>query len=120
MSSKKAMKKTVDIKSDKDFTLNEIKMVTVSLFKNNVYIHLKDKRKHKFVTFNLSDFTTLLNQLPKIKKTVAPAYNFLHEKDKGKKSDSNSGFKEENKFPGDKKEKDDDEDEDEDNDMTWD
>ena len=118
-SNNKFGRKNSEMKSDKDFILNDTKMVTVSLFRNNIYIHIKDRRKFKSVTFNLSDFTTLLHKLPKIKKIIASGYNYLQykEKERGKKVTYDNTLKED-KFSDDNDEDDDDvHDED---DMPWD
>ena len=68
--------------------LNQRKSVAVTSFKKGVWLHLRDERKNKSVSFSKEDFVNLLESLGKIRKYIKNCEKTLNKEKKKKDVDS--------------------------------
>ena len=68
-------------KFKKAVKINDRKSVAMTTFRRMVWVHLKDEKKQKRVSFSKEDFVALLESLPKIRKYIKTGEKTLTQKE---------------------------------------
>ena len=77
-------------KFKKAVKINDRKSVAVTTFRRTVWVHLRDEKKQKSVSFSKEDFVALLESLPKIRKYIKTGEKTLKQKEENTDSMTDS------------------------------